>query len=904
MAATATEFRKPGHVAKEEPQVLWQDKDIAVISKGAGWIVAISREIEQNKLLSSLLRSAGTRDFRDLVNSGKYEHLCHFVNLRFKDDKEFVLANSTDHEFGLAHRLDVDTSGALMLGKTVPGFNHLRQAFTSHQVFKEYICLVHGAVKKSTDEVNLPILWDESNNISSISDQGMWAKSIYTVLGRYRLMRGKNFFTLCRVVIITGRTHQIRIHMAATGHPLVGDNKYNKRQAQTDAMWCPRLFLHAWRIGFWDRMSQWHEVKAPLPRDLSRSLKTLEEIKLDLDNESNPSCRVVPSATAKELHPSPTSPSPSPPTPTIDKPPPPPPKAAAPTPKADKDSLSSVQLNKHTPDVNFGTGNSLPRQTATQDTLDLGPSPYPPPPPPPKHQRALAAVASPGGQRPLDESPKSGADLPSRDQNDRAAVRPAQKQPTPSMDQAQLEDLCCEVAKKALLGLPDHRCSVGQLGCMREVAPFLQQMGSKRPKLSKLLRDRPEVFAFSGAANAEQIVTLTQKALARLWEEEALEAEREKQAMSAHTKSWAELKPSSVAGRRTGAAPWSVEHESYEEHCAMLVDMGFERHNALRALRANHGDIVEAMHQLSMTSAAAPTKIVEKEPPRTWAPEAPKSWGPVDKKDGQVAAEDEEEMLRKALAISQQEEEDRKRRQDLEEEAMAAALAKSLQSGRKPDIPFALDEDDNQLQEALEQSRRLEDDFRRQEQLEEEEVECAIRESMRDYELFHARGQEALEETLRNSLEQEEHSPDAQWHLPWEDIQHAYNEACSSGTDLDEVRSGSASHGDGQLGCYDEDDIPPDKFFLVEEEPLEEEPPQYSSFSLQEWMRLRGRELAVDFDMDVLWMVLNEVGKEGFGDHDVLKMWLGFPAEEALPANLVQLISEFGRKQQLHSSGG
>ncbi|CAJ1395064.1 unnamed protein product [Effrenium voratum] len=269
-----------------------QDKHMAVLSKSAGWIVAISRHKEQNKYFDKLLQESAVREAKELVDSGRCEHLCHFIALKFKEDSSFQLSNNLSCEWGIAHRLDVDTSGAIMIGKTAEGFRHLREAFSSHVVFKEYLCLVHGAVKESSGEVNQPILWDCGTNTSCISSSGDWAQTFFTRVGHYRLKGGNQVFSLCRIVIVTGRTHQIRVHMASIGHPLVSDGKYNSKN-KTDLMWCPRMFLHAWRLGFYDLFYAWQEVRTSLPSDLRKALRMLSEIKIDVMRPDDPSCRVI-----------------------------------------------------------------------------------------------------------------------------------------------------------------------------------------------------------------------------------------------------------------------------------------------------------------------------------------------------------------------------------------------------------------------------------------------------------------------------------------------------------------------------------------------------------------------------------------------------------------------------------
>ena len=97
--------------------------------------------------------------------------------------QDFSMVCDVKSDFGIAHRLDAMTSGVLLIAKTDVGYTHLRNAFTTHDIYKEYLCLVHGVVKEQTAEVALPIHWDQSRNVSSISAGGNWAKSIYSVKG-------------------------------------------------------------------------------------------------------------------------------------------------------------------------------------------------------------------------------------------------------------------------------------------------------------------------------------------------------------------------------------------------------------------------------------------------------------------------------------------------------------------------------------------------------------------------------------------------------------------------------------------------------------------------------------------------------------------------------------------------
>jgi len=142
-------------------------------------------------------------------------------------------------------------------------------------------------------------------------------------------------------------------------------------------------------------------------------------------------------------------------------------------------------------------------------------------------------------------------------------------------------------------------------------------------------------------------------------------------------------------------------------------------------------------------------------------------------------------VLERILAISQKEEEERKRRQQLDEEALKVALASSL-VGRADSLDADEEDEDEQLKEALEQSKRMEEDRRRQEQREMEDIEQAEQESMRNYERFHVLGDDAFEETLRQSLvdsDFQDAQPSNEEEALRQAIQASYNEASSAAVD-------------------------------------------------------------------------------------------------------------------------
>jgi 23S rRNA pseudouridine1911/1915/1917 synthase len=163
---------------------------------------------------------------------------------------------------GIVHRLDRLTSGVLLVAKTDAAHQDLARQFAGREVEKIYLALVQGSVKNDTGRIDRPIARDpvHRTRMTARLAQGRAAWSEYRVLERYEK------FTLLEVRIGTGRTHQIRVHLASIGHPVAGDTLYG---AQPQPALGGRFFLHAHRIKF--RSPATGEdvaVESPLPSDL------------------------------------------------------------------------------------------------------------------------------------------------------------------------------------------------------------------------------------------------------------------------------------------------------------------------------------------------------------------------------------------------------------------------------------------------------------------------------------------------------------------------------------------------------------------------------------------------------------------------------------------------------------
>lgn len=198
---------------------------------------------------------------------------------------------------GIVHRLDKDTSGVLVVAKTREALENLQKQFQERVVKKEYVALVHGSLEKPV-RVDKPIGRNPGNREKfTVLDNGKPATTEYQPIKNFILpIGGSNFksifndlnknqlrklstmnyqqYSLVACQPLTGRTHQIRVHLKYLGNPLVGDSKYAGRKvARLDKRWCPRQFLHAAKLGFKHPESgQWIEFKSPLPEDLQKAL--------------------------------------------------------------------------------------------------------------------------------------------------------------------------------------------------------------------------------------------------------------------------------------------------------------------------------------------------------------------------------------------------------------------------------------------------------------------------------------------------------------------------------------------------------------------------------------------------------------------------------------------------------
>ena len=175
---------------------------------------------------------------------------------------------------GIVHRLDKDTSGLMIVAKNEEMLEKLSKMISEKKVERKYLAIVDGVIKHETGEIDAPIGRDISNRqkmaVSDINSKE--AITHFKVLERFN----KN--TLIECVLDTGRTHQIRVHLAYIGHPLVGDPLYGYRKGNLDFH---GQALHAYLLGFiHPRTGKKLSFQVPLPEDFEKNLQLLEKEEL------------------------------------------------------------------------------------------------------------------------------------------------------------------------------------------------------------------------------------------------------------------------------------------------------------------------------------------------------------------------------------------------------------------------------------------------------------------------------------------------------------------------------------------------------------------------------------------------------------------------------------------------
>lgn len=229
---------------EKEIEIIYENNDLLVINKPAGLVV-----------------------HPDLHQTHKYTIVNWLVEKYPEIQNE---AWDDDYRPGIVHRLDKDTSGLMIIAKTRKAYDNLKEQIKNHQVEKRYYALVLGKVHPDNDIILTPIGRKLGDRMKMSGTRGKEARTEYQVIKNYQFSNHQ--FSLLDIKIISGRTHQIRVHMKQKGNPLVGDKLYAKGRDKKiwDEIGAKRQFLHAYFLKF------------KIPGDLTKKAK---EFKIDLAHD-------------------------------------------------------------------------------------------------------------------------------------------------------------------------------------------------------------------------------------------------------------------------------------------------------------------------------------------------------------------------------------------------------------------------------------------------------------------------------------------------------------------------------------------------------------------------------------------------------------------------------------------
>ena len=228
-------------------KILYQDEDVVVVDKAAGMVVHAGAGHFQGTLVNALLHHFGT----------------------------LSTLNGDDLRPGIVHRLDRETSGVIVVARTDKAHQSLAEQFQTRTVEKVYLALAHGLFHRAQGRITAPISRDPVRRIRMTTklEDGRAA------LTEYKTLEVFDKLTFLEVLLGTGRTHQIRVHLASLNHPIYGDTVYGAPDAGMN-----RFFLHAHRLSF-DSPSTGERItiESPLPPELATLLEALRHKTVNMD---------------------------------------------------------------------------------------------------------------------------------------------------------------------------------------------------------------------------------------------------------------------------------------------------------------------------------------------------------------------------------------------------------------------------------------------------------------------------------------------------------------------------------------------------------------------------------------------------------------------------------------------
>ena len=225
--------------------VIYEDSDIIVINKPKGMVVHPANGNPDGTLVNAVM------------------NLC----------KDSLSGIGGEIRPGIVHRLDKDTSGAIIVAKNDKAHIALSEQLKNHEIKKTYLALVRGIIKENEATINMPIARSKKDRKKmDVDKDGKEAITHFKVLERY-----KNKYTLLQINLETGRTHQIRVHLSHIGYPIIGDEVYSNGKNEWNVS---GQCLHAWKLEFKHPITgKKISLEAEIPEYLKNIIKELEEEK-------------------------------------------------------------------------------------------------------------------------------------------------------------------------------------------------------------------------------------------------------------------------------------------------------------------------------------------------------------------------------------------------------------------------------------------------------------------------------------------------------------------------------------------------------------------------------------------------------------------------------------------------
>lgn len=239
-----------------QPKIIYEDDEVLVLNKPAGLAVHGDGRSKTATLIDWLM--------------------AHYPTIGAVGEPMRLKSGEIIPRPGIVHRLDRDTSGVMIVAKTQPAFKYLKKKFQTHDLIKHYRAIAHGRIKAETGTINLAIGRSRQDARERLAGHGAVGQ-LREASTAYQVLKYFKGYTYLEAAPLTGRTHQLRVHFRAIGHPLVGDQLYATGHPATAKLpSLGRQALHSYSLKINLPNGQIKEFQAPLPADFQAALDYLE----------------------------------------------------------------------------------------------------------------------------------------------------------------------------------------------------------------------------------------------------------------------------------------------------------------------------------------------------------------------------------------------------------------------------------------------------------------------------------------------------------------------------------------------------------------------------------------------------------------------------------------------------